>query len=43
MNIRSFSGRNFCGFLIKEELLCEVCEAVVEYLVLHSENILHFN
>jgi len=30
-------------FLIKEELLCVVCEAVVEHLVLHGENILHFN
>ena len=30
-------------FFIKEELLCVVCEAVVEHLVLHSENILHFN
>jgi len=33
----------FAVFFIKEELLCVVCEAVVEHLVLHSENILHFN
>jgi hypothetical protein len=31
------------GFFIKEELLFVVCEAVVEHLVLHGENILHFN
>jgi hypothetical protein len=38
-----FQRSQFCGFLIKEELLCVVCEAVVEHLVLHSENILHFD